>query len=309
MNNELLNWLRDGPVWLKYAVELQLLDSTPDIEPVLRDNAIKEIIRRLKDERRGIPAISTGFMNSDEYENPYWDLFFLADLGFKASDLNLSKEIEAFLDTQSYNGTYFTENGMQPSYYCKSAILLSSIARMGYQNDPHMLKYINLFLTSQRLDGGWYCNPNHNIGASLQHEPSCPQNNQNILLLLGQYPQYRNDPKFNGAIDLLLNHWDMRNMGVQLVYFGVGRRYQSLRYPAPRYGILRVLDSLSLFPYSVKRASFHNMLDFVHRKAVDGKYSVEMPSSYTDLEPPGQPSRLLTFLINRIDKRVSGYSQ
>jgi hypothetical protein len=262
----------------------------------------------LKDQRRGIPAIGTGFMNSDEYENPYWDLFFLADLGLTASDLNLNKEIEGFLATQSENGAYITENGMTPSYYCKSAILLSAIARMGYQNDAHLHKYVHLFLTSQRLDGGWYCNTNHDIGAALQHEPSCPQNNQNILLLLGQYAQYQNEPKFNGAIDLLLQHWEMRNTGIQIVYFGVGRRYQSLRYPAPRYGILRVLDVLSLFPYSFKRASFHNMLDFVHRKAVDGKYSVEMASAYTDLEPAGQPNRFLTFIINRIDKRVSGHS-
>lgn len=309
MNTDILNWLRQGPAWLKYAVELQLLDSQPDVRPVLQDDAIVEIVSRLKDTRRGIPAISTGFMNADEYENPYWDLFFLADLGLQASDLNLSKEIEGFLDTQSHNGAYMTENGMQPAYYCKSAILLSAIARMGYLNDPHMQKYIQLFLTSQRLDGGWYCNPNHNIGAALQDEPSCPQNNQNILLILGQYPQYRNEPKFNGAIDLLLSHWNMRNTGIQLVYFGVGKRYQSLRYPAPRYGILRVLDSLSLFPYSYKRDSFHSMLDFVHKKAVNGKYSVEMPSSYTDLEPPGQPNRLLTFIVNRIDKRVSEFSR
>jgi hypothetical protein len=305
MNNDVINWLREGPPWLKYAVELQLLNSQPDVQPVLQDNAIIEIVSRLKDHRRGIPAIGTGFMNSDEYENPYWDLFFLADLGLKASDLDLNKEIEDFLATQSYIGSYITENGMQPSYYCKSAILLSAIARMGYQNDPHMQKYVSLFLNSQRLDGGWYCNPNHNIGAALQHESSCPQDNQNILLLLGQYPQYRNEAKFNGAIDLLLQHWEMRNTGIQLVYFGVGRRYQSLRYPAPRYGILRVLDSLSVFSYSLKRASFHSMLDFVHHKAVAGKYSVEMPSSYTDLEPAGQPSRLLTFIISRIDKRVS----
>jgi hypothetical protein len=309
MNADTLNWLREGPAWIKYAVELQLLDSQPDVKPVLQDSTIIEIVNRLKNDRRGIPAIGTGFMNSDEYENPYWDLFFLADLGLTASDLNLNKQIEEFLATQSYDGSYMTENGMQPAYYCKSAILLSSIARMGYQNDPHLQKYIRLFLNSQRLDGGWYCNPNHNIGAALQHEPSCPQNNQNILLLMGQYKQYQNDAKFNGAIDLLLHHWEMRNTGIQLVYFGVGRRYQSLRYPAPRYGILRVLDSLSLFPYSLNRASFHNMLDFVRQKAVSGKYSVEMPSSYTDLEPSGQPNRLLTFLVNRIEKRLDMISK
>jgi hypothetical protein len=222
-----------------------------------------------------------------------------------AGYLNIRSEIDTFLDSQSYKGTFITEYGMEPAYFCKSAILLASIARLGYQDDPHVQKYIRLLLSLQRLDGGWYCNPNHDIGSPLQDEPSCPQDNLNILLLLGQYADYRSEPRFNGAIDLLLRHWEMRNLGVQIVYFGVGRRYQSLRYPATRYGILRVLDAVSLFPYSLQKASFHSMLDFVHRKSVSGKYRVEMPSSYTDLEPQDQPSRLLTFLISRIEKRVS----
>jgi hypothetical protein len=305
MDKEIIKWLMEGPAWLRYAVELQLLNSKPDIRPVLSDNSIIEIIGRLKDKRRGIPAIQTGYLNSDEYENPYWDLFFLADIGLTAADLNLNTDIDDFLDSQSYKGTFITEFGMEPSYFCKSAILLSSIARLGYQNNPHVKKYVQLLLSLQRMDGGWYCNENHSIGAPLQYEPSCPQDNLNILLLLGQYEEYRNNPRFEGAIDLLLKHWEMRNTGVQIVYFGVGRRYQSLRYPATRYGILRVLDAVSLFPFSMKRDSFHNMLDFVHRKAVGGKYSVAMPSSYTDLESKESPSRLLTFIINRIEKRVS----
>ena len=304
MDKKVIDWLLEGPAWIRFAVEQQLLDSQPDLKTVLNDSTIQEIIERLKDPQRGISAIGNSYTNSDEYENPYWDLFFLADLGLTIPDLNLKQEIDKFLDTQSDRGTYITEPGMEPGYLCKSAIILSSIARMGYQDNPHVKKFIKLILSLQRLDGGWYCNPNHNIGASLQHEPSCPQENLNNLLLLGQYEEYRNNPRFNGAIDLLLNHWEMRNTGTQIVYFGVGRRYQSLRYPATRYGILRVLDALSLFPYSLKKANFQSMLDFVHRKAIDGKYTVELPSSYTDLEPQGQPNRLLTFIINRFEKRL-----
>ena len=306
MEKRIVDWLLEGPPWLKYAVELQLLDSKPDLQPVLEDTTIQEIIARLKDGKRGIPAIGSGRMNSDEYENPYWDLFFLADLGLTAKDLNLNQEIEGFLKTQSARGTFLTESGMTPTYFCKSAILLSSIARMGYEDDPHVKKFIHLALSLQRLDGGWYCNPNHDIGAPLQYEVSCPQDNLNILLLLGHYPEYPDNPQFKGAIDLLLDHWGMRDTGIQIVYFGIGRRYQSLQYPATRYGLLRVMDAISLYPYSWKKTAFHTMLDFVHRKAVEGKYTVETPTPYTELEPSGQPSRLLTFIINRIEKRAVG---
>jgi hypothetical protein len=300
-----IEWMLQGPTWLKFAVERRLLGLNTDIGPVLKDPVIIEMVNRLKSDKYGISAIKTGFMNADEFENPYWDLYFLADLGFKASELNLNNEIEKFLETQLPDGTYITEFGMEHRYYCKSAILLSSVVRMGYQDDPHINKYVQSFLNSQRLDGGWYCNPNHDTGNYYQNEPSCPQNNLNILLLLGQYPKYQNSSVYNGAIDLLLKHWEMRNTGIQIVYFGAGKKYQSLKYPATRYGILRVLDVLSLFPYSLKRASFHNMLDFVHNKSINGKYNVESSTPYTDLDNKGQPNRLLTYIISIIDNRVS----
>jgi hypothetical protein len=305
INQDTINWMLNGPSWIKYAVQRQLLGLKPAIDPVLDDPVVIKIVQRLKHKQRGIPAITSGFMNSDEYETPYWDLYFLADLGLSAADLNLTSEIDAFLESQSPNGTFVTEFGMEPSYYCKSAILLSSIVRMGYQNDPHVKKYIQLFLDSQRLDGGWYCNPDHSTGNYYQNEPSCPQDNLNILLILGQYEAYRNNPIYNGALDLLLRHWEMRSTGARIVYFGVGKRYQSLKYPAPRYGIIRVLDTVSLFPYSFNKSSLHNMLDFVHKKSVEGKYFVESPTPYTNLEPKNEPSRLLTFIINRIEYRIN----
>ena len=307
MDKKIIDWLLEGPAWIRFAVESQLLGSRPDVQSVLNDPVIQQIVHRLKDPQRGVPAIRGGNMTSDEYENPYWDLFFLADLGLNIREINLNKEIDNFLQTQSPKGAFITEFGMEPGYFCKSAILLSSIARMGYQDNSHVERLVQLLVSNQRLDGGWYCNPNHDIGASLQFEPSCPQDNLNILLLLGQYDKYRNNPRFNGAIDLLLKHWEMRDTGTQIVYFGVGRRYQSLRYPATRYGILRVLDAISLFPYSANKSNFQSMMDFVHQKAVDGKYTIEVPSPYTDLEPSGQPNRMLTFIINRIEKRLEHY--
>jgi hypothetical protein len=304
MNQDTIEWMLNGPSWIKFAVERQILGIKPDVTPVLNDPAIVNIIERLKNKHKGIPAITSGCMSADGYENPYWDLFFLADLGLTAKEIDLNTEIESFLETQSTKGTYITELGMEPAYYCKSAILLSSIIRMGYFDDPHIRKYLNLFLTSQRLDGGWYCNPNHDIGNYYQDEPSCPQDNMNILLILGQYQKYRNDPAFKGAINLLLRHWEIRDTGIQIVYFGAGKRYQSLKYPATRYGIIRVIDALSLFPSIHNSSSFQNMLDFVRNKGVKGKYSVESPTPYTSLEPGNGPNRLLSFIINRVEFRI-----
>ena len=131
--------------------------------------------------------------------------------------------------------------------------------------------------------------------------------NLNILMLLGQYDDYRKDPKFDGAVDLLLHHWECREQKLHLDGFGVGRRFRSLKYPAVDYGILRVLDVLSLFPHAVRSRGFKNLLDFVRAKAVEGRYVPEDASGSFpgfDFDQTQEPSRWLTFLVARMEKRA-----
>ena len=300
LNREVINWLLEGPAWLKYAVELQLLDAKPAVKPVLRDSAITEIVHRLKDNQVGIPGLKTGKVHYTDTGKAYWDLFFLADIGLTINDLGLDREVAELFSLQAPDGTFTIRPNVRDNYFCMSAILISSIARMGYRDDPRLKKYIQAILESQGLGGGWDC---YNDG--LGDMESCPMDNLNILMLLGQYEQYRNNSRFNGAIDLLLGHWEGR---AHLYGFGIGRRFMSLHYPAVKYGILRVLDVLSLFPYAVSRRGFQSMLDFVRQKASGGKYYAESTDdSYSEFDfgQKEEPSRWLTFLINRIEKQAS----
>jgi len=299
LNREVINWLLEGPDWLKYAVERQLLDLKPDVMPVLRDSSIAKIIHRLKDNQVGIPALKTGKVHYTETGKAYWDLFFLADIGLTINDLGLDKEVESFFRFQAADGTFTIPPNVKDNYFCMSAILVSSLARMGYRDDPRLKKYIRAILSSQVIGGGWDC---YNDGVGYME--SCPMDNLNILMLLGQYEQYRNNSGLNGAIDLLLEHWEGR---AHLYGFGVGKRFMSLSYPAVKYGILRVLDVLSLFPYAVNRRGFQSMLEFVHQKASGGKYYAESKAeSYAEFDfgQQQEPSRWLTFLISRIEKQA-----
>jgi hypothetical protein len=293
--------LLEGPVWLKYAVELQLLDSKPDVRPVVRDSAIKGIVSRLKDSQLGIPALKTGKVHYTETGKAYWDLFFLADIGLTIDDIGLDKEAEEIFHRQQPDGTFVIPPNVRDNYFCMSAILISSLARMGYRDDPRIKKYIRVILNSRALDGGWHC---YNSDFEMLDIESCPMDNLNILMLLGQYQEYREDSMLNSAIDLLLEHWEVRSPWHG---FGVGRRFKSLQYPAVKYGILRVLDVLSLFPYAVSSRAFHSMLDFVRQKASGGKYFAESTDgAYAgfDFGRQEEPSRWLTFLINRVEKRA-----
>jgi len=304
MDQEVSRWLRGGPPWLKYAVELQLLGAKPDVQPVLADNAVAHIVRRLKDQQRGIPALSTGQVHYTETGKAYWDLFFLADIGLTIADLKLENEAEAVFRFQAPDGTFTIPPNVKDNYCCMSAILLSSLARMGYRDDPRVGRYIRAILKTQNPDGGWHC---YYTDMEVLDIESCPMDNLNVLMLLGQYAEHRADPGLEGAIDLLLEHWDRRDRKWRLHGFGVGKRFMSLGYPAVKYGILRVLDVLSLFPHAAASGSFQDMLEFVRGQASGGKYFAEFTDgAYAgfDFGQQAEPSRWLTFLVNRIEKRA-----
>jgi hypothetical protein len=299
LEKKVLEWLLAGPAWLRFAVELQLLDRKPDVAPVLRDDAIRNINARLKSITAGIPALKSGRVHYTETGKAYWDLFFLADVGLSIADLGLKTEAEEIFRFQSPDGSFTIPPNVRDNYFCMSAILLSSLAKMGYSDDPRILKYARLAMNSRCNNSGWHC---------YEDSPSaidaCPMDNLNILMLLGQYGQYRESPLLKAPIDLLLEHWRSH---ANLHGFGVGRRFMSLQYPAVKYGILRVLDCLSLFPYSVGRPDFQNMLDYAHNKAVDGRYFAEAADpAYAGLDfaQDREPSRWITFLVSRINKRV-----
>ncbi|OGO20330.1 MAG: hypothetical protein A2Z15_01395, partial [Chloroflexi bacterium RBG_16_50_11] len=200
---------------------------------------------------------------------------------------------------QTADGSFVIPPNVKENYFCMSAILLSSLAKMGYRDDARLGRFIRAILSAQMPGGGWDC-----YGESIGVLESCPMDNMNVLMLLGLYPQHIDNPALRGAIDLLLEHWED---GEHLYGFGVGERFRSIHYPAVKYGILRVLDVLSLFPYAVRTRAFKSMLDFVHSKAVDGKYiagSVEPAYADFDFGQSAAPSRWLTFLVGRVERRM-----
>jgi hypothetical protein len=132
--------------------------------------------------------------------------------------------------------------------------------------------------------------------------------NLNVLMLLSRFDAFRNDSCFNGAVELLLEHWRRREEKWRPYGFGIGSDFNKLRYPTVVYGITRVLDVLSLFPYATKSREYREMLQNVTDKSVGGRYFAESaPRAYAEFDfgQTKQPSAWLTFLVTRI-KRNAG---
>ena len=298
MRREDLDWLLAGPAWVRYAVQSQLLDIEPDARPVLEDEAVQRVLQRLKSRETGLPALSAGKVHYTDTGKAYWDLFFLADIGLTVKDLGLEPEAEEVFRFQLPDGNFRIPPNVQPDYVCMSAILLASLARMGYRDDIRVRDYVRAAMNSQLTNGGWDC-----YGDNYGHD-SCPMDDMNVLMLLANYENQRENPALRNAIDHLLSH---REEGRHLYGFGTGKRFHALQYPAVKYGILRVLDVLSLYPYAVDSRAFISMLDHVHGKERNGRYTPEAAEPvYKDFDfgQTNEPSRWLTFIINRIEKRA-----
>ncbi|MDW5562945.1 MAG: hypothetical protein SA339_06925 [Methanomassiliicoccus sp.] len=306
MDEEVAKWLIEGEYWMRHAFEKQLLGLPGRPAEAIREQGIAAVIKRLKDDKVGLQGLKTGQVPYTSTGNAFWDLYFLADIGLTIHDLGLEREVEEILNLQREDGSFVFQNNMKPRYYCISAILLSSLARMGYKNDPRLKKFVELLLKDQRLDGGWHCAMNRARGEKLESTESCPMDNLNILMLLGQYDKFRDDPQMNGAIDLILDHWARRAEPWRPYGFGIGTQFTKLRYPEVKYGILRVLDALSLFPHATKNPRFQDMLDNVIAKSKGGRYYAESVSrSYTDFDfgQTRTPSRWITFVVKRTQDR------
>lgn len=107
--------------------------------------------------------------------------------------------------------------------------------------------------------------------------------------------------------DWLLTHWKKRMEPWRPYGFGIGNDFLKLKYPAVKYGILRVLDVLSLYSCAIKSPEFNEMFEFVMKKTADGRFYAESVSrSYSEFDF-GQtklPSKWITFSIYRIQKHV-----
>ena len=307
METKLIDWLVFDSPFMKLAVERQLLGLSTDSKAALADTRIRSLISRLKSQEGGLPALKTRKLSYISPGNAFWDLFFLADLGFTADELGLQEELEEVFKLQNNDGTFMLQADMKPGYFCITSIMLTSLVKLGYKEDPRILVFIDRITESKRLDGGWHCALNRQTGKKLEDTESCPMDNLNILMLLSCYEKYRNDSSLKLAISLLLGHWNRRKEPWRPYGFGIGSDFMKLKYPAVKYGILRMLDVLSLYPASAETPEFKKMLSAVKDKAVEGKYIPESVSrAYSDFDfgQTKAPSTWLSFLVYRIEKQA-----
>ncbi len=272
-----INWLLEGPDWLTCAVRNQLLGEQTDFNGSASAKEIKGLLKVIQSKDQGFDALIKGTVSYTK--ELYWYLFFLADIGFKTEELSFDRNFQKVLDLEDDQHKFLISKEMKPDYFCISSILLTAMAKMSENVKDRLRAHLVTIMDAQRLDGGWHCAKRRAVGQNLEESESCLMDNLNILMLFAEYQEYINEPRLEGAIDLLLEHWRRQDEKWRPYGFGIGSDFKKLRYPALKYGILRVLDVLSMYPYAVKQPEFSNMLECVLHKADNGRYTPESVSN------------------------------
>ena len=168
MDKKVLDWLLEGPAWLRYAVELQLLDTNRTSRPVLRDSSIRKLIDRLKGSTAGIPAIKSGKVHYTETGKAYWDLFFLADIGLSIRDLGLEAKRKRY--SAFSRGTALLPSRRTSRTTISACRRFSSLHWPGWATVRPAIEKIYPFSHEFAVpDGGWHC---YDDGGRLEWSPA-----------------------------------------------------------------------------------------------------------------------------------------
>lgn len=253
----------------------------------------------------------------------YHKLAFLADLGLTREDPGIPEILDRVL-------SHITEEGLVtlpmviPTHYggsgqetwgwalCDAPTSLYALIKMGYKEDPRILKGRD-YLVSLARDNGWPCKVSKELGTFRgpgRKEDPCPYVNLIILKCLALYDDTSCREAARTGIETLLDLWANSRTKHPYIFY-MGSDFRKLKLPFIWYDILHVLEVLSQFEVAVRDERFAEMLSIVLDKADgEGFYkpeSVWQPWKEWDFGQKKKPSLWMSFVIQRILKRVEDF--
>jgi hypothetical protein len=314
MKEEPTEWLAAGEPWTVYRTLIDLLDNDEEDDVVVSAKTaiplhpfIQNIFAGLNKEGYwGTPKdIHTWWPKKD---TTFWILPMLADFGFTIEDGRIARVCEYVFSTQLPSGGF----GWDPpthAFDCHSAIIIESLARLGFPEDSRLQRAYGWLVRRQRLDGGFWCKNTGQVGGPREKEPSCAMATMFVLGALAQNPKLRNGKIARRGVDFLFNCW--KNRG-KMRYAGhdsqIGTDWDRLKYPFTDYKILKFLDVLSQIEYAKQGLQESEMVKLLLSKQDErGRFtpeSIHKVWSDFDFGQKERPSRWITFLALRIVKRI-----
>jgi hypothetical protein len=316
-----VDWLLQGPAWIRYRTRIDLLGeketssaAASDRKEMLRDRQIAELIDSLA--RWPGPPMKS----HKQADLLLYRLAFLADVGIRRGDPKIDAVMHKILRTASADGIprspilipkAFGGSGKVERAWalCDAPVILASLARMGYGEDPKVRKGMNALADLARANG-WPCAAAPELGKFRgpgRKEDPCPLANLLMLKVMAEDKALSRGAAARNGVEAALGLWASRKTR-KAYLFGIGTDFQKLKAPLIWYGLLHELDVLSRFPAARKDVRYRQMIRVLESKAdPEGRFrpeSVWLAWKGWEFSDKKEPSRWITLLALRILART-----
>jgi hypothetical protein len=327
---ETTRWLLEsGEPWTRYRTLVDLVDrpeSDPEVQTARAALWVHPQVQALIAEAATWPGYP--IRRHNDAGHPLYKLSTLADFGLRLADTppgggaGLTKAIEAVLAHQSPEGAFQVVVNIPEAFggsgedrwawsACDAPTLLYSLLALDLADDGRVQRAIG-HLASLLDDNGWRCVVAPELGKFRgpgRKDDPCPIANVYALKALACVPPLQDSPATRAGSEMLLRHWEYQAER-KIYLFGIGTDFRKLKYPFVWYDILHVVNVLSLFPFVRGDARLGEMVAAITQQA-DGQGCYTAGSMYQtwkgwSFADKKRPSPWLTFLVQRILKRVRG---
>ncbi len=248
-------------------------------------------------------------------------LAFLADIGLRHNDPAAAPVAAAILEKASPEGPFripilipkaFGGSGeVEEAWILTDApIIVGALARMGLADHPKVITAAT-YLEELVRDNGWPCAADPVLGRFRgpgRKDDSCPYATLITLRMLSEFPGEIESGNTEKGIESLLNLWE-EHRERRPYMFGMGRNFLKLKAPFVWFDVLHFLEVLSRFPRAHRDPRFLEILKLARDQSdEEGRYtaaSIYRPAAGFDFGGKKEASRWITFVMRRIDRRIS----
>jgi len=315
-------WLLQGDPWVRLRTRLDLMRARPDSTEVQEDRRETRRDLRIIALVKEVSALPWPPLTSHKSaSHPIHKLTFLADLGLNGSELELDLVASRLIGNASEEGplqvpvliskSYGGSGGLSSAWaLCDAPTLSFALCSLGYSSP--VLERANAHLMALARDNGWPCA----VSASLKpfHGPGkksdpCPYATLAMLKLALCSDSSRNSSEARTGAKAILDLWEQSRERHPYMFF-MGTDFRKIKAPLIWYDILHVADVLSRFDFCRGDDRLREMIEIIGRKAdQENRFTPEsIWTAWKDWEfgQKKEPSRWLTFLAIRLQKRFDG---
>jgi hypothetical protein len=320
--SEVIKWLLEGEPFVQYRTRIDLLgqaENEPEVQRIRKEMInspkIQQTLYELSNWQK------TVLTNHKNASHPIHGFTFIADIGLKKDDVNMSKIVGEVFEHTSDNGPFQVLVNM-PKHFggsgkdewawslCDTPLVPYSLAKLGLNRDEQVQKAVK-HLAGLIQENGWRCAVSKELGnfrgPGRKGDP-CPYATLVMLKMLTQFDQWKRSEEVKVGAECLLDLWK-RSLEVHPYLFYMGTDFRKLKAPFVWYDILHVVDVLSQFDWLRNDSRLNEMVQIIRAKAdKDGRYTPESEwRAWKGWEfgQKKQPSRWLTFVTVRALSRFN----